>query len=66
MVSANNFNAGYAEALVLGTLKDKLAQPEKPKIKAGLSAEEIGKIARGWNPLSTTSKQLRNSKGKTC
>jgi len=33
MVSANNYTAGYAEALVLGTPKDQLAQPEKPKVK---------------------------------
>src|ERR1039457_6885942 len=30
MVSANNFTAGYAEALVLGTPKSQLAQSDKP------------------------------------
>jgi hypothetical protein len=37
MVSANNFAAGYAEALVLGTPKDQLAQPEKPKVQRGIN-----------------------------
>jgi hypothetical protein len=31
MVSANNFTKGYAEALVLGTPKDQLANPNEPK-----------------------------------
>src|SRR6266700_1036301 len=33
MVSANNFTKGYAEALVLGTPKDQLVNPEEPKQK---------------------------------
>jgi hypothetical protein len=31
MVSANNFTAGYAEALTLGTSKDQRTNPEEPK-----------------------------------
>lgn len=36
MVSANNFASGYAEALVLGTPKDQLAQPDKPQSERGI------------------------------
>ena len=44
MVSTNNFTAGYAEALVLGTARDQLVNPEEPKWKKGLSREEIAKM----------------------
>jgi len=44
MISANNFTAGYAEALVLGTTKDQLVNPEEPKKKKGLSREDIAKL----------------------
>ncbi len=47
MVSANNFTAGYAEALTLGTSKDQLTNPEEPKRKEGLSPEEIGRMEAG-------------------
>lgn len=44
MVAANNYYAGYAEALVLGTPKHQLANPEEPKRRAGMSAEEIARL----------------------
>src|ERR1700733_7831341 len=61
MVSANNYTAGYAEALVLGTPKDQLAQPEKPKIKEGLSAEEIGKMEQEMESLEHDLKAVEES-----
>jgi RepB plasmid partitioning protein/ParB-like nuclease family protein len=64
MVSANNFTAGYAEALVLGTPKDQLAQPEKPKVKAGLSAEEIGKMEQEMESLEHDLKAVEESYGE--
>jgi len=64
MVSANNFTAGYAEALVLGTPKDQLAQPEKPKIKQGLSAEEIGKMEQEMESLEHDLKAVEESYGE--
>lgn len=44
MISANNFTEGYAEALVFGTSKYQLVKPDEPKIKKGLSAEEIARM----------------------
>jgi ParB-like chromosome segregation protein Spo0J len=64
MVSANNFTAGYAEALVLGTPKDQLAQPEKPKIKAGLSPEEIGRLEQEMESLEHDLKAVEESYGE--
>src|SRR5688572_7178607 len=39
MVSANNYTAGYADALVIGTPQDQLANPAEPKQKEGLTSE---------------------------
>jgi ParB-like chromosome segregation protein Spo0J len=64
MVSANNYTAGYAEALVLGTPKDQLAQPDKPKVKQGLSAEEIGKMEHEMESLEHDLKAVEESYGE--
>ena len=64
MVGANNFAAGYAEALVLGTRKDQLAQPEKPKIKKGLSPEEIGKMEQEMESLEHDVKAVEETYGE--
>jgi hypothetical protein len=64
MVSANNFAAGYAEALVLGTPKNQLAQPEKPKAKKGLSPEEIGKLEQEMETLERDLKTVEESYGE--
>jgi hypothetical protein len=44
MVQANNFFAGYAEAMVLGTAKHQLVNPDEPKKKAGMSADDIARM----------------------
>ena len=64
MVSANNFAAGYAEALVLCTPKNQLAHPEKPKTKHGLSAEEIGKMEQEMETLERDFKAVEESYGE--
>jgi ParB-like chromosome segregation protein Spo0J len=64
MVSANNYTAGYSEALVLGTPKDQLAQPDKPKVKQGLSAEEIGKMEQEMESLEHDLKAVEESYGE--
>ena len=64
MVGANNFAAGYAEALVLGTRKDQLAQPEKPKFKKGLTPEEIGKMEQEMESLEHGVKAVEETYGE--
>jgi ParB-like chromosome segregation protein Spo0J len=64
MVGANNFAAGYAEALVLGTRKDQLAQPEKPKFKKGLTPEEIGKMEQEMESLEQGVKAVEETYGE--
>jgi CRISPR/Cas system-associated protein Csx1 len=63
MVSANNFTAGYAEALVLGTPKDQLVNPEEPKKKKGLSREEIAKMEEEMETLERDIKAVDQAYG---
>lgn len=58
MVSANNFAIGYVEALVLGTPKDQLVKPAEPKVKAGLSPEEIARMEREMESLERDFKAI--------
>lgn len=64
MVSANNYAAGYAEALVLCTPKDQLAEPDKQKAKKGLSPEEIGKMEQEMETLERDLKAVEESYGE--
>jgi len=64
MVSANNFTAGYAEALTLGTSKDQLTNPEEPKQKKGLSPEEIGRMEQEMEALEHDLKAVEESYGE--
>lgn len=44
MCSMNNFTRTYAEALVVGTHKSQLLKPDEPKVKKGLTADEIARM----------------------
>jgi len=57
MVTANNYTKGYAEALILATPRDLLTNPEEPKKRKGLSAEDI---ARMEEELETLERDLRS------
>ena len=61
MVSANNFTAGYAEAMVLGTAKHQLANPDEPKKKTGMSAEEIARMEGEMESLERELKSVTDS-----
>jgi ParB-like chromosome segregation protein Spo0J len=63
MVSANNFTTGYAEALVLGTSKDELVNPEETKQKKGLSREEIAKMEEEMENLERDLKAVDQAYG---
>lgn len=61
MVAANNFYAGYAEALVLGTAKHQLVNPEEPKKKAGMTAEDIVRMESEMESLERELKAVTDS-----
>lgn len=64
MISANNFTEGYAEALVMGTPKIQLIQPEQSKTKTGLSAEEIARLEQEMESLERDFKAVEDSYGE--
>ena len=66
LVIANNLTAGYVEALVLGTSRDRVAQPQpdKPKARAGLTAEQIGKLETEMESLERDLKSVEGSYGE--
>lgn len=64
MISANNFTASYAEALVLGTPKDQLSEPSKPKHKAGMSAADVARMEEELEGLERDLKAIENSYGE--
>ena len=64
MISANNFTAGYAGALVLGTPKDQLSEPLKPKHKPGMSAADIARMEEELEGLEHDLKAVENNYGE--
>ncbi len=63
MVSVGNYTKGYAEALVLGTPKDQLVNPDEPKQKKGMTREEIGKLEAEMETLERDLKAVERSYG---
>ena len=63
MVSAGNYTKGYAEALVLGTPKDQLVNPDEPKQKKGMTREEIGKLEAEMETLERDLKAVERNYG---
>jgi ParB/RepB/Spo0J family partition protein len=64
MVSANNFTCGYAEALVMGTSKDQLVNPDQPKQVKGLSAEELARLEQEIKAVEPNFKAVEQSYGE--
>jgi ParB-like chromosome segregation protein Spo0J len=63
MVSAGNYSKGYADALVMGTKKEDLVNPEEPKAKPGLTAAEIGKMEEEMMGLERDLKAVEEGYG---
>jgi hypothetical protein len=59
MESAYNFTKGYAEGLFMGTAKDQLVDPQKPKTKA-ISPEEIAKMEAEMEVLERDFKSIED------
>ena len=64
MVSANIFSCSYAEALVMGTPKDQLVEPDKPKQVRGLTAEQIAKMEQEMRAIEPNFKAVEESYGE--
>ena len=64
MVSANIFTGGYAEALVMGTPREQLINPDKPKRVKGLSNEEIARMEQEMKAVEPNFKVVEQSYGE--
>ena len=58
MIDANNYFAGYAEGLVLGTHKEFLVAADQPKKKKGMTAESIAKMEQEMETLESGMKAI--------
>lgn len=63
MVSANSYAAGYAEALILATPEDNLANPDEGKKKAGMSPEDIARMEQEVESLERDLKAVEETYG---
>jgi hypothetical protein len=61
MVAMNNYVVGYAEAMVLGTPKHQLMNPDEPKRKAGMSAEDIARMESEMESLERELKAVTDT-----
>ncbi|HSY20253.1 MAG TPA: plasmid partitioning protein RepB C-terminal domain-containing protein [Candidatus Acidoferrales bacterium] len=61
MVAMNNYVVGYAEAMVLGTPKHQLVNPDEPKRKAGMSAEDIARMESEMESLERELKAVTDT-----
>ena len=64
LVSTNVFSRSYVEALVIGTPKDQLTTPEKPKQAKGLTAEEIVRMEHEMKAIEPNFKAVEQSYGE--
>jgi hypothetical protein len=58
MIDANNYHAGYAEGLVLGTRKEFLVATDEPKKKKGMTAESIARMEQEMVTLESGMKAI--------
>ncbi|MEJ2459336.1 MAG: plasmid partitioning protein RepB C-terminal domain-containing protein, partial [Novosphingobium sp.] len=63
MISANNFTAAYAKALLVTTKPDDLHKPDRHGKATGLSSEQMERLEREMAELSTDYKELEMSYG---
>jgi hypothetical protein len=61
MVTMNNYVAGYAEAMVLGTPQHQLVNPDEPKKKAGMSPEDIARMESEMESLERDLKAVTDN-----
>jgi thiamine biosynthesis protein ThiC len=55
---------GYADALVLGTPKEELANPQEPKAKEGITAEQIARMEEEMESLERDLRGVEDSYGE--
>ncbi|MNF03335.1 RepB plasmid partitioning protein [compost metagenome] len=46
MINANNYSVAYASAILAGTPRNQLAEPDKPKSIKGMTADAIARMEK--------------------
>ena len=64
MVSANTFTRAYAEALVMGTPKDQLTNPNQPKQVKGLTAQDLARMEQEMRAVEPNFRAVEQSYGE--
>ena len=64
MVSMNNFTFAYARALFIGTPKEQMLNPEKPKVVNGVSAKELVRMEKELETMESEFKAFQNRYGE--
>ena len=64
MVSVSNYTKGYVAALLVGTPKDQLTQPDQPKVAKGLSGAEIARMEQEMESLQRDFKASEETYGE--
>lgn len=65
MTSANNYSRGYAQALLTGTLKEDLLNPDEPKKAKGMTPEELARMEQEMAAVSRDFKAIEGTYGET-
>jgi hypothetical protein len=63
MISANNFTANYAKALLATTMRSELIKPDDPKKGTGLTIEQMERLEREMASVRSDHKELEASYG---
>jgi ParB-like chromosome segregation protein Spo0J len=64
MVTAGNFSASYAKALLIATKQNDLARPERPKRITGMTAEQIARLELEMEGLQQEFKHVESTYGE--
>ena len=65
MTSANNFTGGYAQALLTGTPREDLVNPDEPKKAKGMTPEELARMEQEMAIVSRDFKAVEATYGET-
>ncbi|MVA36328.1 plasmid partitioning protein RepB C-terminal domain-containing protein [Agrobacterium vitis] len=64
MINANNYSVAYASAILAGTPRNQLAEPDKPKTIKGMTADAIARMEKELSRLQEAMTSIQDTYGK--
>lgn len=64
MINANNYSVAYASAILAGTPRNQLAEPDKPKSIKGMTADAIARMEKELARLQEAMTSIQDTYGK--